>query len=298
MLTQLTVDHYASGMQIDTYVAERDIVLTYVLKILDNAGLLQNLVFKGGTCLKKIYYGKDTRFSEDLDFTSLDPDDVDESIGDLAKTFDKKKYYDITFKIKDDNLKEEGITLSYRPTIEYQHEWNKAEFHLDISYREKPALSIRHMPLKEEMYFENLEFQNFRVPSFEKEELMAEKIRAASQRLRPRDVYDLYRHSRTAYDKNLVRTLAVIKCWNVCDSLQPDRLLANIQNGRLKWEKDLRRLIRPRHFPDTRKMVKDTVKHYSYLTRMDKDIQQISNDAKKHKLYSKVEQILSKINRQ
>jgi len=35
----------------------------------------QNLVFKGGTCLKKCYF-EDYRFSEDLDFTSINPDFV------------------------------------------------------------------------------------------------------------------------------------------------------------------------------------------------------------------------------
>jgi hypothetical protein len=33
----------------------------------------QNLIFKGGTCLKKCYF-KDYRFSEDLDFTLVNPD--------------------------------------------------------------------------------------------------------------------------------------------------------------------------------------------------------------------------------
>lgn len=32
----------------------------------------ESLVFKGGTCLKKCYF-PDYRFSEDLDFTSIDP---------------------------------------------------------------------------------------------------------------------------------------------------------------------------------------------------------------------------------
>ena len=35
----------------------------------------QNLIFKGGTCLKKCYF-KDYRFSEDLDFTLTNPDFV------------------------------------------------------------------------------------------------------------------------------------------------------------------------------------------------------------------------------
>ena len=96
MLPQVTVDHYASGMRIDTFVAERDVVLTYVLKILDDVGLLQKLAFKGGICLKKIYYARVTRFSEDLDFTSLDSDDPNRFTRKLAETSDAKEYYDIT----------------------------------------------------------------------------------------------------------------------------------------------------------------------------------------------------------
>lgn len=124
------------------FVAERDVVLTYVLKILDDVGLLQKLAFKGGTCLKKIYYARVTRFSEELNFTSLDSDDPNRFTRKLAETFDAKEYYDITFKIKDQDLKEEGTTVSYRAIIEYEHEWNKATFRLDISYREKPALVV------------------------------------------------------------------------------------------------------------------------------------------------------------
>ena len=72
----------------------------------------------------------------------------------MAETFDAKEYYDITFKIKDQDLKEEGTTVSYRAIIEYEHEWNKATFRLDISYPEKPALVVTALPLKEEMYFD------------------------------------------------------------------------------------------------------------------------------------------------
>lgn len=34
-----------------------------------------NLIFKGGTCLRKCYF-EDYRFSEDLDFTAINPDFV------------------------------------------------------------------------------------------------------------------------------------------------------------------------------------------------------------------------------
>jgi predicted nucleotidyltransferase component of viral defense system len=39
------------------------------LKILSE-GVLKNLIFKGGTCMKKLFFGGSGRFSMDLDFTS------------------------------------------------------------------------------------------------------------------------------------------------------------------------------------------------------------------------------------
>jgi predicted nucleotidyltransferase component of viral defense system len=53
MLSRRIVDHYASGMKIDTIVAEKDVVLTYVLKVLNQMEFLPNLAFKGGTCFKR-----------------------------------------------------------------------------------------------------------------------------------------------------------------------------------------------------------------------------------------------------
>jgi predicted nucleotidyltransferase component of viral defense system len=64
------VDLYArsSGLR-DKLVAERDVVLTYALRGLLDAGVMDHLAFKGGTCLRKIFFGSSGRFSEDLDFT-------------------------------------------------------------------------------------------------------------------------------------------------------------------------------------------------------------------------------------
>lgn len=53
-------------------VLERDYLLSWVLAGLARVDSLRDtLVFKGGTALKKCYFG-DYRFSEDLDFSGLD----------------------------------------------------------------------------------------------------------------------------------------------------------------------------------------------------------------------------------
>lgn len=54
---------------------EKDLVITIILAIIANLPELHsysgNLVFRGGTCIKKVFYPDETRFSEDLDFMGL-----------------------------------------------------------------------------------------------------------------------------------------------------------------------------------------------------------------------------------
>ena len=53
-------------------VVERDYAQAYVLHgIASQAELRETLAFKGGTALRKVHFGGDYRFSEDLDFSTL-----------------------------------------------------------------------------------------------------------------------------------------------------------------------------------------------------------------------------------
>lgn len=57
--------------KIPRHILEKDYVLSWVLAGISEVNALQNhLIFKGGTCLKKCYFG-DYRFSEDLDFSTV-----------------------------------------------------------------------------------------------------------------------------------------------------------------------------------------------------------------------------------
>ena len=52
------------------------------------------------------------------------------------------------------------------------------------------------------------------IPSLVTEEIVAEKIRAASQRSKIRDLHDLAEVSKRPLNRDLIRTLAVLKLWN------------------------------------------------------------------------------------
>ena len=71
MIEKRLVQWYAADAGVDLDIAEREIVLTYVLRILADRGLLAQLAFKGGTAIRKLILGGQGRFSLDLDFTTI-----------------------------------------------------------------------------------------------------------------------------------------------------------------------------------------------------------------------------------
>jgi hypothetical protein len=70
MLTEAQVRRYSpqSGLR-DMTIAEKEVVLTFLLQVLSEHGILDRLAFKGGTCLRKMFIGGQGRFSKNLDFT-------------------------------------------------------------------------------------------------------------------------------------------------------------------------------------------------------------------------------------
>jgi len=94
------VDLYAhnSGLR-DKLVAERDVVLTYTLRALRDAGVAAHLAFKGGTCLRKTVFGSAGRFSEDLDFTLDSEEPEDDVLVRIVEAFNRE-HYGVTFRFE------------------------------------------------------------------------------------------------------------------------------------------------------------------------------------------------------
>lgn len=208
MLERKHVAFYARASGVREEIAERDVVLTYVLRILLDS-ILPHLALKGGTWLKRTYFGKTGRFSMDLDFTSVDLS-CEKLKSRIQDSLDNKTSYRLDFKIIEENLRSDA----YLAVVRYAHHWNEgSQFELQVSCREKPLLEVVKQRLIDEMYWKFCvhEFQRFSVWCLQKEEALAEKIRAAFQRMQSRDVYDLYLFTEVPQDKDAVKTLVVIK---------------------------------------------------------------------------------------
>src|SRR4029077_2683319 len=76
------------GRRVSEAVLERDYCLAWFLVGLSRSGPGKALVFKGGTALKRCYFG-DYRFSEDLDFTLIEQASFDDIRAGLEQIYAK-----------------------------------------------------------------------------------------------------------------------------------------------------------------------------------------------------------------
>ncbi|MBI4005515.1 MAG: nucleotidyl transferase AbiEii/AbiGii toxin family protein [Gammaproteobacteria bacterium] len=204
-------------------IIEKDYALGWMLAgISAHPELGQSWVFKGGTCLKKCYF-ETYRFSEDLDFTLTDPAHLDEQF--LIDSFTRlaEWVYDntgieipqdtIRFDVHDNprgNLSVEG-RVGFRGPL--QRQGDAPRIKLDLTNDEllvlDPVMREVHHPYSDKP--EN----GIHILSYCFDEVFAEKIRALSERERPRDLYDvihLYRHDELRPDRGVVLNTLEQKC--------------------------------------------------------------------------------------
>jgi len=156
--------------------AEKDYFLTIVSKIIYDSPLKDKLVFKGGTALHHCYLNQ-MRFSEDLDFTSLDSNLTVDAIKKIFKPHNfleiKKEFVSpATIKIE---------RLSYTGPLGLPN-----SLKVEVDYKQNVVLPAR------KMRYENVWNVNTKVRVMDIKEICAEKIRATSDRARFRDFYDLF----------------------------------------------------------------------------------------------------------
>lgn len=156
--------------------AEKDYFLTVVLNIIYSSYLKDTLVFKGGTAIHHCYLSQ-LRFSEDLDFTSLDKSITIQKVKSVLEKEDFleiKKEYTSKATIKIERLK-------YFGPLELPN-----SLKVEIDCFQKVLLPFCKIEYK------NVWNIKFKVNVMDYKEVCAEKIRAINERARYRDFYDLH----------------------------------------------------------------------------------------------------------
>jgi hypothetical protein len=212
-------------------VIERDYMLSWLLAgISSDPKLHDTLVFKGGTALKKCYFG-DYRFSEDLDFSSrgayLHCDDLEDAIERVCETTTElaEEYSPIEFTSKRYTEKRPHPGEQEAFIIRARFPWHRqflAKVMIEITVDEP----ILMPPVSKPILHEYEEEMNYEIMTYTLEEIVAEKLRAILQqqerleqrgwsRSRARDYYDIWNIFKSFsddLDMNLIPELLINKC--------------------------------------------------------------------------------------
>jgi len=179
---------------------EKDYYLTLIISKIHE--LSENLVFKGGTCLNKIYYSY-YRLSEDIDFSMMLPQ-YEATRGQRRRCIqpvkDKIDKFIKQFDMKLDDVGSPGHNESrqYIYYFVYQSALREVEtrIKLEIGLRFNPIDKVEKYPVQHVFlhpFTGNPLFDGGRVSCLSLNELIAEKLRAGALRkiIAPRDFYDI-----------------------------------------------------------------------------------------------------------
>lgn len=248
---------------------EIDVILTHLLELLSERRLTQHLAFKGGTMLRKMVFGPRGRISTDLDFTCRTEIPVDDLTLMLLDAL-AQPYRGIAFRFakdKDWYLTDEGCAAN--PVCSHVENMKGVKIKLQISTRERPILAVRPTPQIEQDYFRLLGFAPAAIPSLALEEVVAEKIRAASQRFKIRDLHDLSELSGRPMNRRLIRSLAVLKLWHSTGPGLDFEVFRSRITKRDQYDiSELRNLLRKDQEPDLAAMIRRVTEGFRFLEQL------------------------------
>jgi predicted nucleotidyltransferase component of viral defense system len=197
-----------------TKMALDDIVLTHVIEHFAEVGASEQLVFKGGSMLRRIHVGQSYRFSGDLDFTlnSASLIDID---GSIATLIDKVSGLanGISFHIPSDGIRIPIHGNTHILTLQCLFPDGEARLvKVEIDHRAEPILDPVLLSPKANFSIDT-QREPLAVSCLALEEVLGEKVRASYQRIRVRDLYDLNALRNHEFDEEVVRKISVLKMW-------------------------------------------------------------------------------------
>ena len=237
---------------------EKDYYLTLIISHIHR--LSKNLIFKGGTCLNKIYFSY-YRLSEDLDFSMLLPEytvtrsvrriciqPVKDNIEELAE--------DLGMKMDDPDKAGRNESRQYVFYFIFQSLIlpQESRIKLEIGLRSNPLSppvkrEVRHKflhPFTDQPLFDAGE-----VNCLDLNELIAEKIRAAATRrlIAPRDFYDIDYVLRNGFEIDSPALMDLLQKKLAEDNAAPDLSKYSINLGRTEDEiRDMKSRIKEELF--------------------------------------------------
>ncbi len=221
---QIRLKDFSEQQKIGFGIIEQDYILSWILfGIATHHTLSKVLVFKGGTALKKCYFG-DYRFSQDLDFTLIDNIEYEKL----------NQYVQEACYIAKDHLNNIGekcdiVCTEYQSGNPHPHGQKAYVILAQLLWHRSPFIKVMVEITRDELVINPAEIRNIIHPYGEKldaavqvyclEEIIMEKLRAILQQIvklhergwgrsRARDFYDIwmiYNKYHDSLDNELIR---------------------------------------------------------------------------------------------
>ena len=226
---------------------EKDYYLTIILSHI-NERLSCDLVFKGGTCLNKIYHSY-YRLSEDLDFSLRLPQD-NTTRGMRRKAIKPIKESIQAFAESLEMIVDEPGKAGHNESTQYIYYFSydsivlkkKEKVKIEIGLRYNPVLPVEEKKINHIFFHPFTDeplFDGGKIICLALKELIAEKMRAAATRLTiaPRDFYDLGYFLKAGFNFTDIEFLDVFKKKIAEDNFSTD--LKRYRNNLGRTEKEL-----------------------------------------------------------
>lgn len=218
--------------QVPWEVIERDYLLSWVLQgIYSSENLSSKLIFKGGTALKKCYFGDNYRFSEDLDFSALEEipkkEKLDAELKNILIQIEDLMSDFAQVKLTIERYEEKAPHPSGQEAfiIRAQFPWHRTPqtpTYIEITIDEP----VFQNPIKKTIFHSYGEVLSAKAYVYCLEEIVSEKLRAILQhterlkqrgwgRSRARDFYDLWQIKTQFYEQvnwSVVPNILMKKC--------------------------------------------------------------------------------------
>lgn len=206
----------------DDVQVEQDLILTGMLHALySDPFLTENIAFRGGTCLNKLFWENPVRYSEDLDFVQTSKGKIGPIVRAMRTQLDSLFEKEPSWASRRD-----GFRLYYR---------FDAEMESGASHRIKIEINTREQFSLEGHQQKKLQFKSLwksgktQVTTFTLEELLATKLRALYQRRKGRDLFDLWKSQELKPDYSKVVGMCMEYCHRSKKVLYRGHLFKNLE---------------------------------------------------------------------
>lgn len=275
MILQREIIQKSREWKVPSDTVDKDYVLGHFLSVFI-AHYKSELVFKGGTCLRKCYL-ENYRFSEDLDFTSLDKSFVldQKTLQSIAKTTEENT--GILFSV--DKIKPllfQDEPKGYQVYVKYwgaNHSKNQrplpanrwhTKIKLEVSTDEVLLLDTEQLDIMHP--YSDILTSEKQSSCYSIIEVVSEKLRALKQRsyTAPRDFYDLYHLTQKFSKENWETVIPVFLKKMAHKNLEyqsPDDLIddSKITNVKRAWKTSVAHQITVGHQPEADEIIEAVV---------------------------------------